>query len=472
MFRRILIIFGYLAASVVVIGGTLTLVAYGQGYSYDFAHHRFVHRGLVLLGSTPSNAYITRDGVYTKHRTNHRDSYNPGTYLFKVDKPGFSPWAKSLTVAPGAVVNARYIILVPLKPVKTTVATVAATFATPATTTDGRHSAYSSAPTATEGAGVWIQDLPGGKATKRYSLPAATATDPAETIVSLEWSGDDSHLLVVSQDATSRVYRVINADGSHALNLTDQYKIDFNGLQSLEFAPSDWHDMFWIAADGSLRRLDLNAQSVSNVLATQTSQFSFANDRLLYVDTTPLGESLMTLQVHNPTQITRLVQSLPVSPGYSIDYANYQGNDELAIIPSATHEATIYTGIFGSSPVSTVVARNVETAVFSPDGHFVALYSSSNLVTYDFQLSTPTDIINYPSPALGAALSKLSWFDDYHLLLHLGTNTVLSDFDGTNRVDLAPAIDGSAPFASNDQKSVYSYGANGTGQKLVNIAVR
>ena len=473
MFRRILTIFGYILVGFVIAGGTLALVAYGQGYTYDFGHHRFVHRGLILFGSVPTGAYITKDGVYTKHKTNRRDSFNPGSYAFKIDKPGFTAWNKTLTVHPGMVVDARYVILVPLQPVKTTVATVSTSFGTPTTSTDHRHIAYSSVATATEGPAVWTQDLPGGKTTKRYSLPAATATLPAETIIGLQWSGDASHLLVMSQAATGRVYRVINADGTDPINLTDQYKLDFTGLQSLQFAPSDWHDMFWIGADGSLRRLDLNTQTVSSVLASQTTQFTYAGDRLLYVDTTTLGQSLMSLQVHSPSQVTRLVQSLPKSPTYTITYAGYQGTDELVIIPSATHEASLYSGIFGSSPVSTVIARDVVNASFAADGHLVALYSPNSLITYDLELSTATDIVNYTSPDLGAVLVSLGWFDNNHLILNLGGRTVFCDFDGTNRVVLGSAIDGSVPFSSSDVKSVYTYQSSGTtGQKLTNIAIR
>jgi len=473
MIRRILIIVSYLLAGFVIIGGTLTLVAYGQGYTYDFAHHRFVHRGLILFGSTPSGAYITRDGVYTKHRTNRRDSYNPGTYSFKIDKPGFNPWYKTLTVEAGEVINARYIILVPSSLTKTTVSTATTGYTNATVSTDQHNIAYSTAPTATDGAAVWTQALPGGRPTKRYSLPAATPTVPAETIVGLQWSGDADHLLIISQGASGRVYREVNADGTNAVDLTDQYKLDFTGLQSLQFAPNDWHDLFWVASDGSLRRLDLNAQTVSSVLATGVSQFSYAADRVLYVNTTQLGQSLMSLQVHSPTQVTRLVQSLPKSPSYSVVYSSFQGTDELVVIPSATHEATIYSGIFGSSPVSTVVARKVDKASFTPDGHLVALYSSTNLVTYDLLLSTPTDIVNYQSPALGASLTSLSWFDSYHLVLHLGSQTVFSDFDGTNRIALGQTVDATAPFASSDAKSVYSIAASGsTGEKLINIGIR
>jgi hypothetical protein len=467
MFRRILITLSYILAGIVIVGGTLALVAYGQGYTYDFGHHRFVRRGLILFSSTPTGAYITQDGIYTKHKTNHRDTFNPGTYTFKVDKPGYNSWTKALTVKAGLVVDARYIILPPLNLTKTTISTVATSYATPAITTDHRTLAYSVIPTATDAAAaVWTEALPGGKPIRRFGLPS-------ETVVSLQWSGDGSHLLVVSQAASGLIYRVINADGSGAINLTDQYKLDFGGIQGLQFAPSDWHDLFWITADGSLRRLDLNAQTVSTVLGTQVSQFSYADDRVLYTNTTKLGQSLMSLQVHNPTQTARLIQSLPKSPSYTLAYANYQGTDELVVIPSATHEATAYSGIFGSSPVSTIVARAVDNASFSADGHLVALYSKTQLITYDLDLSTPTDIINYTSPGFATPIDSLSWFDNYHLILHFGGQTVFSDFDGTNRVVLGNALDGSTPFASNDLKSVYNYQTNGaSGQKLVNAVIR
>jgi hypothetical protein len=58
------------------------------------------------------------------------------------------------------------------------------------------------------------------------------------------------------------------------------------------------------------------------------------------------------------------------------------------------------------------------------------------------------------------------------MLLHLGGQLVFSDFDGTNRVVLAPTVDSSLSFASNDQRSVYNYQAGTkTGQRLVNIIV-
>jgi len=470
MFRRLSTIIGYLLFALVVIGGTFVLVAFSQGYSYDTSHHRFVRRGLVLFSSTPSGAQITKDGKPINHNTSYRASYDPGKYAITIAKDGYHTWTKTLEVVAGQVTYARYVILLPETLLKATVATTPTAYVVPTASVDHHHLAYATAPTATQGAAVWVADMPGGAPTKRFSLPIATAATPAETIVGLDWSDDASHLLVVSQAAAGRVYRVIAADGSNPLNLTDKYKYDFTGIR---FAPNDWHQLYWVSADSSFRRLDLSAQAVSNVLADQVTQFSYAGDHVLYIQTTPLGRSLLSFSLRDIASKSVIVQALPASPSYVMSYSNYQNNDDVVIIPSITRDAIIYSGVFGSSPVSTIVAHGVDNATFSPDGHFVALYSPTNLITYDLQLSTLIYNVNYVSPALSAPLTGLSWFDPYHLILHLGNEAVFSDFDGTNQVDIAPAMAGLTPFAANDAKSVYTLEPFGvSGQKLVNITIR
>ena len=59
MMRRILASLGYLAVAALIIGGTIGLVAYGEGYEYSFMQNRFVLKGLVLINSSPGAATIT-----------------------------------------------------------------------------------------------------------------------------------------------------------------------------------------------------------------------------------------------------------------------------------------------------------------------------------------------------------------------------------------------------------------------------
>ena len=468
MLRRILVSFGYLAVATLIIGGTIGLVAYGEGYEFSFSQQKFVLKGLVLINSSPGAASISRDNIDLKKRTNYRATYKPGSYTFTVSKDGFRSWSKRLTVEAGQVTDARYIVMLPNTLTKTYLAS-APSFGLMTASPDERRIAYVTPATDIVGEIIWTIDLPSGQPVRRYSLPLATTEAPAETIQQLTWSGDGSHLLVISQSAAGKVFRVMEKDGSNVADLTTKYQFDFS---SIAFAPTDWRLLFWVTRDGTLRRLDLGTQAVSGVLAGNVTQVSFAADRVLFVQTTSLGKTLQAAPVNNPVSISRIVPSLPDSPSYTIAYGRFQNTDQLVIIPASTREATFYSGIFGSSPVSTVVARDVDSALFSPSGRFVAIYSTSHVATYDALLSSPTHIVTSESPALSGPLTSLTWGDEFHFISHIGTKAIWSDYDGSNAQDVATIIDGSIPFTSNDQRTAYVTNTSATGQTLTTLLLR
>jgi hypothetical protein len=452
MMRRILASFGYLADAALIIGGTIGLVAYGEGYEFSFKLHHFILKGLVLINSSPGSAAIARNGTDLKKHTNYRATYSPGSYTFTVSKDGFRSWSKRLTVEAGQVTDARYIVLLPNTLVKATVATTSS-FGLMTTSADERRVAYVTPASATIGQAIWTIDLPSGQPIRRFNLPLATPDVPTETINQLTWSKDGSHILFSTQSSTGKIFRVMENNGNNIVNLTTKYQLDFSNIV---FAPSDWHLLFWMSSDGTLRRLDLGAESVSGVIAGDITQISFANDRILFIQTTSLGKTLQSAPVSDPTNISRLIPSLPESPTYAISFGRYQNSDELVIIPASTREATLYSGIFGSSPVSTIVARNVDAALFSPSDRYIALYSATHVSTYDGLLSSATHIVTSESPALPGALTSLMWADDAHLISRIGSSAVWSDYDGSNaQVLTSDTADGSVPFASNDQRSAY-----------------
>src|SRR5438105_4452227 len=113
MARKFLIASGYILATVIIIGGTFLLVAYGQGYSYDFKFHRLIHNGLVILQSTPSGAKVVADGQDPHKKTPYHNQFVAGEHEFSVSKDGFRPWHKILQVLASQVSLAQYVILFP-----------------------------------------------------------------------------------------------------------------------------------------------------------------------------------------------------------------------------------------------------------------------------------------------------------------------------------------------------------------------
>jgi hypothetical protein len=225
--------------------------------------------------------------------------------------------------------------------------------------------------------------------------------------------------------------RLASASGGEPVNLTDQYKFDFS---STKFSSTDWRLLYWVSPDG-LRRLDVGSQSVSAVLAGKVTQFWITPGRVLYVQQTELGRSLWSVDSRDKHQ--ELIAALPESDSYSVAFSSYLNQDDLAIVPAATQTGTLYTGIFSDTPVAKTVAHGVTNVSFSPDGHLAAFSAPTAISVYDLERSeikntfARYDITNQPG-----ALSAISWFDNYHLLLIRGTQLIWCEFDGDNQVPL------------------------------------
>jgi hypothetical protein len=447
MIRRFLTAFGSFLLVVAVIGVTILLVSYGRGYTYDFSQGRMIQTGLILVKSTPAGAQIAVNGKVIRQKAPYRGSYQAGDYTFDLTKTGYRVWHKVVRIVASQVTSAEYILMLPTDITKTILDTHPAIIGQ-TVSRDHSHLAYV---TSGAEAAVYTLDLGSGKTVKAYSPLAATPTQPAEALSSVTWSDDASHLLVVSQIGPTLTHRVMTASGGDVVDLTTKFGFNFSGLQ---FSGTTWQQLYWISP-GGLRRLDLGNQSTSAVLADQVSQFTISADRILYVQQTDLGRTLWSTDGRGRKQ--ELIPALPDSDSYSIALTNYRGADELAVVPSKTGVGTLYSGIFGSTPVAKTVAHGVLTANFAPDGHLVVFSSPSSIQTYDLELSDHVNLpIIYTFAQDARVLTALSWFDSYHLLLNYNGTLVFSDYDGTNLNDLGPIAPTGPSYSSGDLKSIIS----------------
>jgi WD40 repeat protein len=374
-----------------------------------------------------------------------------------LNKPGFKTWSKTLTVTAGGVGLAQYVILTPNSP-KTTVLDERQTILAQAMTKDHNHLVYV---VGGDQAGVYVSDI-GGGVKKVFAVPVPEKDKLPEILVSVSWSDDGSHLLVVTQAGAAtatagaaKVYRVMSVDGGDVVNLTDQYKFDFAGLT---FSQNNWKRLYW-AAGGDLRRVDLDAKAVSGVLADKVTQVFPSGDRLLYVRADITGYSLWNLDSSDKPQ--PVVAALTPSSSYDVALTSYNGQDELAVVPASTRVGLLYTGIFGSTPTTQTITQNVDRSSFSPDGHLLAFYSSDEIAVYDFEKS---DFLKqrttYLFPKV-TALRQLTWFDNFHVVLNENGRIVWSEFDGDNARDLGAAYAEFPAYGSNDNRSViglFDYG--------------
>jgi len=314
-------------------------------------------------------------------------------------------------------------------------------------TRDHRHMAYLVPGTT---AGLYTVDLTNSKVTHLYQPVAATADVPEEALTDVSWSDDGTHLLLGSTLAGVHTVRLITLSDGSQVNLTDKYHFDFSTLQ---FSARDWRQMYWISPDG-MRRLDAGAQTVTGILADKVSQFAIAGDRVLYVSSSDLGESLGSLDARDRKQT--VIQALVKSPSYAIKYETYQGQDILAIVPSVDQIGTLYTNVFSNDITTKVVAHGVSGIVYSTDGHLATFYGANNYVSYDLEQSgLLARSVSYSAtlPA-GQAITGISYYDGAHLLINQSGRLIVTEYDGMNTIDLGPVVAGTIPYRLADQRAI------------------
>jgi hypothetical protein len=465
MLKRILTTSGYVLLTAAVIALTAGLVAYGNGYGYNFKTHKFIRTGLIIIQSVPSGLSVTLQGKQLKKKTPYRVSEEAGSFRISLNKDGFYPWTKLVKVIASEVSLVQYVLLIPKQPQTTTLDTRTA-ITSQDISRDHKHLAY--VVVGTESA-VYTLDVSNqsAKPVRLYLAKAATATVPAETLTSVAWSDDASHLIVVSNVGGTVTHYLISANGSDVKNLTAQYGFNFTGIK---FSSNNWQQLYWISPDG-LRRLDVGSQSVSGVLADKVSQFNIADNRVLYVQQTDLGRTLWSTDGRGNNQ--ELIQALPESDSYSIDSTRYNNQDYLSVVPSKTAIGTLYSGIYDANPVSKVVARDVTLTSFSPDGHLAVYRSDTSVVTYDLERSeVDNQTVVYDFPTATGAITTMTWFDDFHLLIARGDHLIWSEFDGANQVDMGPVSDTLPAYSTSDLKSIISIKTVDSAVHIVETLIR
>lgn len=431
-FKKILLICSYLLVAAVIAGGTLLLVSYGQGYSYDFKNHKFVSNGLLILGSTPNGARLTIDGKVTRKVTPYRSTMRVGRYNVTLTKDGYRPWSKRVNIVASEVVNLALIIMVPEK-LRTAVITDTVDATSLIASSDHKHVV---AITGGTKPGLWQINAERATAKKVYTPSEGQAIQSG----SLSRNGSRTLLRVQQTDGVHVLY--INMDNGKVQDLTIDFKVT---LDDVRFSFSDANRLYWLSADG-LRRIDVNSKTVSPVLAEKVANFTYDNDRVIYIQSTKVGKVVAVMDADGKNGNT-LIEGLAESPSYTMSYASFRDNDDLAVVPSVNGQMTVYESIYSDNVVSRVVARDVNRVLPSDDGHYFVFTRAKGLGSYDLGRAKIYDGLYTDQ------VDAMSWFNGAHVIVNSNGKTRLVEFDGGNATDIGDSL--SAPsIGMHDQRRV------------------
>ncbi len=181
--------------TLLVIGASAGLaIFFARGYRISTTEKRVVGTGIMNVSSQPDAASVFVDGHLTTATNATISSLTPKTYSIKVQKEGFIPWEKSVTIREGLVTELKVTLFPAIPSVyPLTVNSVA----NPTLSPDGSKLAYIVPVGKKSGIWVWTmvknQPISFVRSSEPHQIIANTPTDFSKA--TLRWSPDSKQVL-------------------------------------------------------------------------------------------------------------------------------------------------------------------------------------------------------------------------------------------------------------------------------------
>lgn len=442
----------YALLTFLVVAGTIILVLAGQGYDFDRSSGEIIQNGLLLVNSRPENAQLTINGQVESDLTPGRFPLPTGDYELSLSLEGYQPWSKKINVAPNSVEWVYYPLLIPSE-------------------------------LSSERVGVWrdlsfvSQSFDAGRVLVRQAsdepvfrlleldeqsissdealeLPASVAGNNIGTFAALEWSGNSRFVLLThKRGSTTQFIRLDTEQPNESVNLSTFFDLSLSELQFIDSNPNNLYGL----SGGDLRRLDINAQTISAPLVREVADFALMRDQfLLYLATTDGQLQLGLIDGDNPPKI--LESNLDGSASrYRVDIGEFDRQLHVALLDTRTDEVRIWRDPHttqDAKPMTQISASGAAELTFSRNGQFVLAQGGGSFASYDLDRDRE---FHFETPFAKGSDELAVWMDGYRLLGFDKANLMhVFEFDGTNALPLVRAEPNLGIFFAGDFRGMYS----------------
>lgn len=436
----------YITSIIIIVFGTIILVALARGYSYDFFNGQIKENGLVIINSIPSGASISFNGNVTKFKTPYRlVNAEPGEMTVGLTRTDYRDWQKKITVQAQEVSFADRALLIPRTILYDNLYGSFRTIATAQSNDNHRVVFVVDKPDLS----IWVSDNEKAPV-KIYQVPAAAKPEDAITAISeLQLSPNNGNQLLfrATSHARSNLFVIPTTENQQPTNINNTFGISGGNLT---FNPTSDREFFWLD-NGSLRKLNLDSKNVGGVLVDNITYLKVKNDRIFYISAITannLSHELWSMDL-NGVRKTKIISSVVDSPSYQIDFARVRQKDYLMLLTSKDRTATLYSNIY-DQPDSSVLSKNADGFIFSPNGTYLVVNNNNSTKSYDLDL-----VSHYNFKTDLSGLTDWRWLDDYHLLVVTSGRLRIMDFDGQNDQLISASNDlVTSVLPNNDNKSI------------------
>lgn len=417
----------------IIIGSTLALVAYGQGFIYDREQGGIVSGGLMVIDAQVNNASVSINGA-TVGTTPRRVRRPAGEYDVVLSAEGHRPWSKRLNVAEGALVDTQYPFLIPSNVATISVQTLESPPRHFSQSPNARLLAYVSEARPGE---LLLIDAVGESDSINFSL--SEVAEDFQEIENVQWVRRTGQLFVVANGTSSRLAILFDV-GRDSIELVGSVEVVGSGNIDID----NDENMYFIN-EGTLVRAAFDG-GADTVVAESVRSFAIDDGTAVYLD------EAYTVHLAGAVSNPELYQ-VGRSGEYDLSLHTYRNELVITIRNRQTDQLTIVqeSNDFDSLSLPVAISQSVFT---SPSGRFIVSRSGNHFLTYDLRTQQSHRFVFE-----GASTEDISWLGNYHMLLSTGSDVVIMEFDGENRERLASGI-GYRVVGSRTNAQVFSIGEN------------
>lgn len=423
-----------ITAIIIIVIGTLILVAFAQGYNYDALHNQIYKTGLVLIDSSPNNAEIFLNSKIINKKTPYRYSGAPaGNLVVELKKEGYRDWLKKSVVIPGEVTFVNYSLLLPSvleqKPINEDIIF-----------SDIVKAENNNKVIGASNKSLAIYSVSEDDTIKPiYTVPQSN--DPNTQVVEIfgvQLSRDGQRLLFKQKLSNSTIQTIVlDTSSSKTINLTQEFGFSFNDIR---FNPKNSSELFWLES-GVLKKIQLNGNSITSNIIDSIFQLEIEEDRLMIVKQDPIQKQLANLLSYDLSGANEiLISQIEFDPkGYDILFVQSRYAEYLSLVFKSSSRAELTKNPYQKSSGSKStkqIGSNVLNQSINPNSRFLVYNQNNILRSLDLEFNQDE---SYEANLLG--LQSWSWYDDYHLVIQQNNTIRFLDYDGQNNYLLTPIND-------------------------------
>lgn len=474
LIRRIIL--SAIATFAVIIIATTTIL-FMLGYRLDSGNGRIEQGALVQFDSTPNGGDVYIDGNNIGSRTATKQTVIAGTHTVKMSKGGYQDWNRTLTLTAGTLTWLDYTRFVPNdRPVKTV-----ASYEALAGIKFSPDYRWAVLQTTADSARFQLADLRSEDVKmSTLELPADSYTLPAEGVAQsfnvVSWDSGSRYALVKHIVGDQTEWLVLDTQNvAQTVNITKLLSVDFSNIQ---FASTNGKVLYGLAADGTIRRVDVGAATLSRAFISHVESFTvFDNTVLSYVGIDPSDATKRVAGVYRDGDEAShvLLSTTDLDAVLKIATSRYFSQDYVAI--SENNIVTVLNGSYPSSSSqdnstlkqlsSFELTGTASSLSFSPKGDYLIAQSGGTYKSYEIEHNRTA--VGMVAVAEGQATPTLKWLDIAHLWNVKGTELIMRDFDGSNIYSIMTIAPGYDVSLSQNGRFFYAIGKTDKGYQLQRI---